>query len=98
MAEIARIVSEANGLCEAQPAGALTGSVLIADDDPLNREVLRRLLKQQGHTVAEAADGGEALRILATRSFDVLLLDILMIAEWGIPLEDVKSFFEKSSA
>jgi adenylate cyclase len=78
VAEIARIVSEANGLCEAQPAGALTGSVLIADDDPLNREVLRRLLKQQGHTVAEAADGGEALRILATRSFDVLLLDILM--------------------
>jgi adenylate cyclase len=60
------------------PADVLVGSVLIADDDPINREVLRRLLTHHGHEVAEAADGHQALRLLGERSFDVLLLDILM--------------------
>jgi adenylate cyclase len=54
------------------------GDILITDDDPLNREVLRRMLEHHGHRVYEATDGHEALRLLEERSFDLLLLDILM--------------------
>jgi adenylate cyclase len=76
--EIALVVDQIQPISESAPAGAVTGSVLIADDDPINREVLRRLLVQQGHSVAEAASGHEALHMLQERGFDVLLLDILM--------------------
>jgi adenylate cyclase len=73
-----RNVPRAAGPCNPTTEGQLAGSVLIADDDPVNREVLRRLLMHQGHSVTEAADGQEALRLLEERGFDVLLLDILM--------------------
>jgi adenylate cyclase len=77
--EIADIVEQIKPTAEGSgaPAG-LTGSVLVTDDDPINREVLRRLLTHEGHCVVEASDGHEALRLLGERSFDVVLLDILM--------------------
>jgi adenylate cyclase len=76
--EVALVVDQIRPVDENEPAAGPTGSVLIADDDPVNREVLRRLLTHLGHGVAEAADGHEALRLLGERRFDVLLLDILM--------------------
>ena len=36
--------------------------ILIAEDNPVNRELLRELLEMRGHTVVEACDGEEALR------------------------------------
>jgi class 3 adenylate cyclase len=54
------------------------GRILIVDDNPFNREVLVRRHERQGHAVAEAADGRQALALLAERPFDVMLLDILM--------------------
>ncbi len=54
------------------------GSLLVVDDDEQNREMLARYLKRQGHTVAVAADGHEALGIIKTNSIDLVLLDILM--------------------
>ena len=36
--------------------------ILIAEDNPVNRELLRELLEMRGHTVEETCDGGEALR------------------------------------
>jgi adenylate cyclase len=59
-------------------SAAEVGDILITDDDPLNREVLRRMLEHHGHRVHEAANGHEALRLLEERTFDLLLLDILM--------------------
>jgi adenylate cyclase len=56
----------------------LIGRVLVADDSPLSREVLSRLLRQHGHSVVEADSGQEALRLLAEQPFDVLLLDLVM--------------------
>jgi adenylate cyclase len=76
--EIALVVDQLEPAAGVPAADALTGSVLIADDDPVNREVLRRLLTQQGHRVAEASNGQEALGLLGEKSLDVLLLDILM--------------------
>ena len=51
-------------------------SVLIVDDAPSNRYVLRAFLRPLGVRVAEAADGREALDQLARESFDLVLLDL----------------------
>ena len=36
--------------------------ILVAEDNPVNRELLRELLEMRGHTIVEACDGEEALR------------------------------------
>jgi adenylate cyclase len=54
------------------------GSVLVVDDDALNRKLLTRSLENEGHVVRSAADGSEALRLLGNEPSDVVLLDILM--------------------
>ena len=55
-----------------------SGTILIADDNRVNRLLLARGLEQEGHTVAFAEDGREALEQLRQRRFDLLLLDVLM--------------------
>ncbi len=54
------------------------GQILVVDDNRLNRLKLGRALKQQGHAVSEAEDGREALEMLRSHSFVLVLLDILM--------------------
>ncbi|MBN9099015.1 MAG: response regulator [Pseudonocardia sp.] len=57
----------------------LHGHVLVVDDDPVNRLLLRRALEREGLTVEVAVDGGEALVALARGAgFDIVLLDIVM--------------------
>ena len=56
--------------------------ILIAEDNPVNRELLRELLEMRGHTIVEACDGEEALRIIEQTQPDLVLLDI------GMPLLD----------
>jgi adenylate cyclase len=53
-------------------------SVLVVDDDAINRMVLRRSLEQEGHAVSLAEDGRAALDLLRTERFDIVLLDVLM--------------------
>ena len=52
--------------------------VLIVDDDPHIREVVRFSLTKAGFEVDEAADGAEALQRLSGRPPDLVVLDILM--------------------
>jgi adenylate cyclase len=54
------------------------GEILVVDDDPLNRAVLRRSLERQGHGVSTAEDGVEALAAMRTGDVDLVLLDIVM--------------------
>jgi signal transduction histidine kinase len=54
------------------------GRILIAEDNPANRDILRRRLEKEGHHVTETQDGREALEQLERGDFDLLLLDILM--------------------
>jgi class 3 adenylate cyclase len=56
----------------------MTGKILIADDNRVNRLLLGRGLEQQGHTVLFAEHGRDALDLLRTDDFDLLLLDVLM--------------------
>lgn len=51
--------------------------ILIAEDNAVNRELLRELLESRGYAVVEACDGSEALQLLETQP-DILLLDIGM--------------------
>src|ERR1700689_1029371 len=50
----------------------------IVDDIATNRELLRERFEAAGHTTVEAADGIEALQILASEKVDAVLSDILM--------------------
>jgi signal transduction histidine kinase len=54
------------------------GHILVVDDNPINRLTLSRNLEQQGHTVALAENGRQALEMLKSQPFDVVLLDIIM--------------------
>ena len=54
------------------------GSLLVVDDDEMNRVMLSRLLTRSGYAVTEASDGGAALELVEKHSFDLVLLDILM--------------------
>ncbi|HEX6015008.1 MAG TPA: response regulator [Geminicoccaceae bacterium] len=58
--------------------GGGRAEVLVVDDDPLAREVLRRPLARAGWGVGEAADGREALARLARSRPAVVLLDLMM--------------------
>ncbi len=52
--------------------------VLIAEDNAVNRELLRELLEPCGYTVVEASNGKEALAMIERTQPDLLLLDISM--------------------
>jgi DNA-binding response OmpR family regulator len=52
--------------------------VLIVDDEPSILEILAEILTTQGHTVATAATGREALEHLRTFPADVIILDLIM--------------------
>jgi PAS domain S-box-containing protein len=53
-------------------------TLLIADDKPDNRAVLRQLLEPLGFIICEAASGREALELAQARSPDLILLDLVM--------------------
>jgi class 3 adenylate cyclase len=54
------------------------GTILITDDNRVNRLLLARGLEQQGHSVVFAEHGSEALELLRRDHFDLMLLDVLM--------------------
>jgi two-component system, OmpR family, KDP operon response regulator KdpE len=60
------------------------GSVLVTDDDPDLRRVLRRTLDALGFEVTESANGEQAVRTVAARKFDAVLMDVNMPGIGGI--------------
>jgi signal transduction histidine kinase len=54
------------------------GNILVVDDSRMNRLKLSRSLEQQGHRVDVAENGEQALEMLRTEWFDVVLLDLIM--------------------
>ncbi|WP_244433523.1 ATP-binding protein, partial [Azospirillum sp. B506] len=52
--------------------------VLAVDDIEVNRDIVRGILERAGHSVALAASGGEAVRLLRDQPFDLVLMDIQM--------------------
>ncbi len=58
--------------------------ILIVDDDPDIREVMRDRLKAMGFEVLEAADGAQALTRLRENSLTITLLDLMMPKKSGL--------------
>lgn len=53
-------------------------TILVADDDPVGRELIREILELQGYRVIEAGDGSVALSSIQAAQPDLVLLDIQM--------------------
>jgi DNA-binding NtrC family response regulator len=56
----------------------LSASILAVDDEEVNLELLKRVLPRQGYYVDTAKNGAEAISMLQTLPFDLVLLDIMM--------------------
>ncbi|MGH2910854.1 MAG: response regulator transcription factor [Solirubrobacteraceae bacterium] len=52
--------------------------ILVVDDDPITRELLRSVLERAGHDVREAVDGRTGLRDLYAATPDLVILDVEM--------------------
>ncbi|MBB5516177.1 PAS domain S-box-containing protein [Rubricella aquisinus] len=63
----------------ALPPPSQTGkSVLVANNDPSNRAILREMILGLGHNVTEASNGLEALNAARAQPFDLILMDSTM--------------------
>jgi len=52
--------------------------ILVVDDDENILNLERTILEQKGFEVTAASGGAEALRLLGERTFDLVLLDVMM--------------------
>ncbi|AUB82082.1 ATP-binding protein [Candidatus Thiodictyon syntrophicum] len=76
--QVAATAPEASGTAP-RPGARLVGArVLVAEDQPINRQVIGDMLRLLGVRVTLAADGREALGHLAEADFDAVLMDIQM--------------------
>ena len=53
-------------------------SLLVVDDNEMNRDMLSRRLERQGYRVTVAVDGRQALELLNLEEFNLVLLDIML--------------------
>ena len=58
--------------------------ILIVDDEPLVRSMLRQVLERAGYDVTEAGNGEEAIKLYRDRPADVIVIDIIMPDKEGI--------------
>jgi DNA-binding response OmpR family regulator len=63
-------------------ASRVSGPILVIDDDPGLREIIRETLEDEGLVVDVARDGMQALELAAKRRPELVILD------WGLPLFD----------
>jgi PAS domain S-box-containing protein len=66
----------------AQPVVQLQGRILVVEDHPVNQKVLAHQLREMGLLYAVAATGAQALNMLETEVFDLVLMD------WQMPEMD----------
>lgn len=52
--------------------------ILVVDDEEMIRKLIAKYAVYEGHTVTEAKDGMEAVRLCKEESFDILIIDIMM--------------------
>jgi CheY-like chemotaxis protein len=63
---------------ETLPEPRLGKRILLVDDERAVRDTIRELLRHDEHTVVEANNGAEALRLFAQDRFDLVLTDCFM--------------------
>src|ERR1051325_9507095 len=77
-AEIGQSDGPGAGPSRETPLTGAASHILIADDNPTNRKLLRAILEAGGYHVTEAPDGEEALRVLEGVKIDAIISDVLM--------------------
>jgi two-component system NtrC family sensor kinase len=78
--------AHASGEDSAPPDSSRDARILVVDDDDLIRQTIARCLRNQAYEVAAACSPVDALKELAHRSFDVILLDVAMPGMTGLEL------------
>ena len=63
--------------------------ILVAEDNPLNAQLIVHLLQRRGHTVLAVSNGEEALKQVQKRLFDLLLVDLHMPVVDGFGVVEV---------
>ena len=58
--------------------------ILVVEDDPLQRRLVRENLEQEGYVVFEAAGGRDALELIARHAPDVAIVDYMLGPETGV--------------
>ncbi len=85
-AEAAHPVRNVRDEVAAHRAALTALEVLVVDDQPTNRLVIRELLTQAGHRVYEADGGDAALELLAGQEFDLVISDFHMPGLTGLDM------------
>ncbi|MBW1800772.1 MAG: sigma-54-dependent Fis family transcriptional regulator, partial [Deltaproteobacteria bacterium] len=68
-------------------------TVLVVDDDPAHRTMLKTLLSGWGYAIDEEDDGSTAIQMAREKPYDLVLMDIRMIKVSGIEaLQEIKTF------
>ena len=52
--------------------------ILVVDDEPRIRSIIKKYAEFEGYTVTEAADGMEAVHFCRSADFDIIIMDIMM--------------------
>jgi two-component system, sensor histidine kinase and response regulator len=78
------MLEQGNGSAGPSADGWDCGRVLVADDEPINRQLLCDLLRGAGHEVLEATDGVEVIDQAHRDQPDVILLDVVMPRRSGL--------------
>ena len=73
-----------SGAAAAESGARSRGSLLVVDDQEMNRDMLARRLEKRGFEVAVASSGPAALDLIGARAFDLVLLDIMMPGMSGL--------------
>jgi signal transduction histidine kinase/ActR/RegA family two-component response regulator len=58
--------------------------ILVAEDNPINRKVIAKILELERHQVTLAGDGSEAVNLVAQERFDLILMDVQMPVMSGL--------------
>jgi signal transduction histidine kinase/DNA-binding NarL/FixJ family response regulator len=61
-----------------EPSSESCLNVLVVDDGPINRKLVRSIVEEWGHQVLTCRDGAQALEVLKEDKFDLVLLDLQM--------------------
>jgi len=73
-----------------EPKGG-TETVLLAEDDPYVRDLIKAILEEAGYTVLEAADGDGAIKVFTENkdAIQLVLLDVIMPKKHGKEVHNV---------
>ncbi|MCK5578559.1 MAG: response regulator, partial [Planctomycetes bacterium] len=56
----------------------MSHKILVVDDEPQIRELLRRFLTKSGYEVTTVESGAEAIKKITDKSFSLVLSDVMM--------------------